>query len=96
MLGGPAAQCAGVLQIGVGVAVITNSFARCALEGVGTPAPFAPRKNLVVSGLYRFVRNPMYVGIGAAITGQGMLLGQPKLVGLAALGAVPWRLSQGV
>lgn len=87
--GGLAAQCAGVLLIGAGAAVITNSFARFALEGVGTPAPFAPPKNLVVSGFYSFVRNPIYVGIGAAITGQGLLLGQPKLFGLAALGAVP-------
>ena len=87
--GGLAAQCAGVLLIGAGAAVITNSFARFALEGLGTPAPFAPPKNLVVSGFYRFVRNPIYVGIGAAITGQGLLLGQPKLFGLAALGAVP-------
>ncbi len=87
--GGLPAQCAGVLLIGAGAAVITNSFARFALEGLGTPAPFAPPKNLVVSGFYQFVRNPIYVGIGAAITGQGLLLGQPKLFGLAALGAIP-------
>lgn len=87
--GGLPAQCVGVLLIGAGAAVIANSFARFALEGLGTPAPFAPPKNLVVSGFYRFVRNPIYVGIGATITGQGLLLGQPKLFGLVALGAVP-------
>ncbi|WP_426978185.1 methyltransferase family protein [Pseudarthrobacter sp. O4] len=87
--GGLVAQCAGVLLIGAGAAVITNSFVRFALEGIGTPAPFAPPKHLVVGGFCRFVRNPMYVAIGAVVTGQGLLLGQPKLFGLAALGAVP-------
>lgn len=87
--GGLPAQCAGVLLIGAGAAVITNSFVRFALEGIGTPAPFAPPKHLVVGGFYRFVRNPMYVAIGAAVTGQGLVLGQPKVFGLAALGAVP-------
>jgi len=87
--GGLAAQGVGVVLIGAGAAVITNSFVRFALEGMGTPAPFAPPKNLVVSGFYRFVRNPIYVAIGAAVTGQGLLLGQPKLFGLVALGAVP-------
>ncbi|MCX2748599.1 isoprenylcysteine carboxylmethyltransferase family protein [Arthrobacter sp. MI7-26] len=87
--GGLVAQCAGVLLIGAGTAVITDSFVRFALEGLGTPAPFAPPKNLVVSGCYRFVRNPIYVAIGSAVTGQGLLLGQPRLFVLAALGAVP-------
>lgn len=87
--GGLPAQGAGALLIGAGAAVITNSFVRFALEGIGTPAPFAPPKHLVVSGFYRFVRNPMYVAVGAAVVGQGLLLGQPKLFGLAALGAVP-------
>lgn len=87
--GGLVAQCAGVLLIGAGAAVITDSFVRFALEGLGTPAPFAPPKNLVVSGFYRFVRNPIYVAVGAAVTGQGLLLGQPKLFGLVAVCTVP-------
>jgi protein-S-isoprenylcysteine O-methyltransferase Ste14 len=43
----------------------------------------------VVGGFYGFVRNPIYVALAAAVTGQGLLLGQPKLFGLVALGAVP-------
>lgn len=89
MPGGLPAQCAGVQLIGAGAAVITSSFVRFAVEGIGTPAPFAPTKHLVVGGFYGFVRNPIYVAIAAAVTGQGLLLGQPKLFGLAALGAVP-------
>jgi protein-S-isoprenylcysteine O-methyltransferase Ste14 len=75
--------------MGAGASVIANSFVRFAVEGVGTPAPFAPPKHLVVSGLYRYVRNPMYVSIAAAVTGQGLLLGQPILFGYAVMGAVP-------
>jgi protein-S-isoprenylcysteine O-methyltransferase Ste14 len=87
--GGAVAQVAGALLVGAGASVIANSFVRFAIEGVGTPAPFAPPKHLVVSGLYRYVRNPMYVSIAAAVTGQALLLGQPKLFGYAALGAIP-------
>ena len=79
--GGAAAQVAGAMLVGAGASAIANSFVRFATEGVGTPAPFAPPKHLVVSGLYRHVRNPMYVSFAAAVTGQALLLGQPKLFG---------------
>ena len=48
----------------------------CAFEfawrGEGTPAPFDPPRKLVVTGLYRFVRNPMYVGVGIALIGEAI------------------------
>lgn len=87
--GGLPAQCAGVVLIGTGAAVIASSFVRFAVEGLGTPAPFAQTKHLVVGGWYGFVRNPIYCALAAAITGQGLVLGQPRLFGLAAAGAVP-------
>lgn len=87
--GGAPAQIAGALLIGAGAAVIANSFVHFAVEGIGTPAPFAPPKRLVVGGLYRYVRNPMYVSVAAAVAGQGLLLGQPKLFVALAIGAVP-------
>jgi protein-S-isoprenylcysteine O-methyltransferase Ste14 len=87
--GGVPAQLAGALLIGAGAAVIANSFVRFATEGIGTPAPFAPPRQLVVGGPYRYVRNPMYVSIAAAVAGQGLLLGQPKLFVALAIGAVP-------
>ncbi|WP_454697472.1 methyltransferase family protein [Arthrobacter humicola] len=83
------AQVGGALLIGAGAAVIANSFVHFAVEGLGTPAPFAPPKHLVVGGLYRYVRNPMYVAIAAAVAGQGLLLGQPVLYVALAVGAIP-------
>ena len=87
--GGVPAQITGALLIGAGAAVIANSFVHFAVEGIGTPAPFAPPRQLVVGGLYRYVRNPMYVSVAAAVAGQGLLLGQPKLFVALGLGAVP-------
>jgi protein-S-isoprenylcysteine O-methyltransferase Ste14 len=49
------------------------------------PAPIAPTERLVVGGLYRHVRNPMYLAVAAAIIGQAMLLGRLGLLAYAAL-----------
>ena len=75
----------GALLTAAGVAVVLHAFARFVLEGIGTPAPVAPPERLVVGGVYRHVRNPMYVAVLAAILGQALLLGQPVLLGYAAL-----------
>ena len=48
-------------------------FARFVSEGHGTPAPTAPTDQLVVGGIYRYVRNPMYLGVAAVIGGQALL-----------------------
>jgi protein-S-isoprenylcysteine O-methyltransferase Ste14 len=65
----------GVLLIAAGLPVLLESFARFALAGLGTPAPIFPTRHLVVSGLYRYVRNPMYVAVASLILGQGLFLG---------------------
>jgi protein-S-isoprenylcysteine O-methyltransferase Ste14 len=57
---------------------------RLVVEGRGTPAPVAPTERLVVGGLYRHVRNPMYVAVTATIAGQALLLGRPWLLAYAA------------
>ena len=53
----------GVLLIAAGLPVLLDSFARFAIQGLGTPAPVAPPQRLVVTGLYRYVRNPIYVAV---------------------------------
>jgi protein-S-isoprenylcysteine O-methyltransferase Ste14 len=69
----------GAALMAAGVALLLDSFARFAWNGLGTPAPVAPPRQLVVTGLYRFVRNPMYLAVVAAILGQGLLFGNTRL-----------------
>ena len=54
-----ATRAVGILLIVAGLPGLVDSFARFALQGLGTPAPIAPTQNLVVTGLYRYVRNPI-------------------------------------
>ena len=75
----------GVVLIVGGVGVLLHAFGRFVVEGLGTPAPVAPTERLVVGGLYRHVRNPMYLAVAATITGQALLLGRPVLLAYAAL-----------
>jgi protein-S-isoprenylcysteine O-methyltransferase Ste14 len=71
----------GGVLIAAGAAVVLHAFARFAIEGLGTPAPIAPTERLVVGGIYRHVRNPMYLAVGSMIAGQALLLGQTELLG---------------
>src|SRR6185295_17741433 len=73
-------RIAGGLLIAAGLPVLVDSFARFALQGLGTPAPVFPTRHLVITGLYRFVRNPMYVAVVSVIIGQGLLLGNVTLL----------------
>ena len=75
----------GGASIVAGVAVLLEAFARFVFEGRGTPAPVAPTERLVIGGLYRFVRNPMYLAVGATILGQALLLLRPILLGYVAV-----------
>ena len=72
----------------VAAGVLVHAFYRFVMEGTGTPAPVAPPTTLVVGGLYRYVRNPMYLAVIAAVLGQALLLGQFVLVPYAAVVAV--------
>src|ERR671916_2870500 len=65
----------GVLLV-AGLIVLVGAFVRFVVEGLGTPAPVAAPERLVVGGVYRYVRNPMYVAVLAVIVGQALLLGR--------------------
>ena len=73
-------QLVGGLLIAAGVLVLLQAFARFVTEGLGTPAPIAPTEHLVVGGLYRYVRNPMYIAVVAAVVGQALIQGQTSLL----------------
>ncbi|TPK19869.1 isoprenylcysteine carboxylmethyltransferase family protein [Mesorhizobium sp. B2-5-9] len=68
-------------------AVLLHAFARFALEGLGTPAPVAPTERLVVGGVYRHVRNPMYVAVLSIILGQALLFSSWSIAAYAAIAA---------
>jgi len=74
----------GVILLVAGLIVLIQAFARFVVEGLGTPVPVAAPERLVVGGVYRNVRNPMYVAILAVIVGQALLLGQLGLLLYAA------------
>ena len=68
-----------------GGVVLLSSFWDFLARGRGTPAPTDPPKELVATGFYRYVRNPMYVAVVAIIVGQALLFGQLGLLAYAAV-----------
>jgi protein-S-isoprenylcysteine O-methyltransferase Ste14 len=82
-------RLAGGALVVLGVIGLLDSFVRFAVQGVGTPAPVFPTRHLVVTGLYRYVRNPMYVAVVSTILGQGLILGNATLL---EYGGIVWVL----
>jgi protein-S-isoprenylcysteine O-methyltransferase Ste14 len=82
----------GGVLIAIGVALVLETTTRFALQGRGTPAPFAAPEHFVARGSYRLVRNPMYVGVLALIVGQALLLGREVLLAWAGVAAVLFQL----
>lgn len=80
-----AAQFAGATVTLIGGALAIWCVVSFALVGGGTPAPFDPPGRLVVSGPYRFVRNPMYIGAGLALMGASLFYWSGALLGYTVL-----------
>ena len=64
-------QAVGVVTASVGLVSLVACFVGF-VAARGTPAPVAPTEQLVVKGLYRHVRNPMYVAVLTIILGQSL------------------------
>ncbi len=75
----------GLLSIIGGVLLVLWSVWNLTFVGKGTPAPFAPPKEFVVKGLYRFVRNPMYAGDVLVLFGESLLFESAVLLVYALL-----------
>ena len=84
-LGWAPLRAVGAVLLAIAIVVLVHSFVRFVVEGAGTPAPVAAPEHLVIGGLYRYVRNPMYVAVVGAIVGQALVLVRPALLVYAAV-----------
>src|ERR1700730_15889914 len=75
----------GALPILMGAAIYFWCAWDFTFAGLGTPAPIDPPKELVVRGLYRYVRNPMYVGILSILVGEAFLFASQRLFEYAVI-----------
>jgi len=78
-------QFSGLALMFVGVSLMMTSIGQFAFEGKGTLSPLDPTKNLVVKGLYRYSRNPMYIGVSMLLIGEGLFAASLVLAGYAAV-----------
>jgi protein-S-isoprenylcysteine O-methyltransferase Ste14 len=62
----------GWIVIVCGAVIAGSCVFEFAWRGIGTPAPFDPPRRLVISGPYRWVRNPMYLGMGVILLGEAI------------------------
>ena len=88
---GPASY-SGLVPLLAGLSMIVACFTDFVRRGRGTPAPYDPPRQLVTSGLYRYVRNPQYVGVVLVVVGEALLSGAAVLFGYAAFLAVGYHL----
>ena len=73
-------QWIALASIGLGAALLTACIVEFAQRGRGTLSPVDPPRQLVVRGLYRYVRNPMYLAVTMILLGEALLLGSSDLV----------------
>jgi len=87
----PSRWIGGVLMI-LPVPPLLDFLLRFVREGHGTPAPFVPPRHLVVSGPFRYVRNPACLCAASMIVGQGLFLGSTRVLVYAAVVALAFHL----
>jgi protein-S-isoprenylcysteine O-methyltransferase Ste14 len=92
MLGWTGLRWLGAALILAGLPVLGATIVRFVRQGRGVPAPVLPAQRLVVTGLYRYVRNPMYIAVLAVIVGQGLLFGSTPALRYAVAVAAGFQL----
>ena len=91
----------GLIPLVAGIVLLLWCVGQFYVTGRGTLAPWTPPQNLVVTGLYRFSRNPMYIAVLLVLTGWALMFHSRALaiyavvVGLAfhlrvVFGEEPW------
>ena len=78
----------GALVFAAGLSVLVSCAVSFYVSGKGTLAPWSPPQRLVVVGLYRFSRNPMYIGVLLILVGWAVLFRSTVLAWYAAAVAV--------
>lgn len=78
-------QWSGFVLFVLGVSVLLRCIYAFAREGRGTLSPADPVRRLIITGLYRYVRNPMYVGVVTALLGQALFFESPGLLAYTAI-----------
>ena len=79
LFGAARLRCLAAIPSAIGFAIAMRCVWDFGWTGHGTPAPFAPPQRLVVVGLYRYVRNPMYVGLATGWIGLWVIFGHAEL-----------------
>ena len=72
-------QYIGILLFLIGLIIMFHCIFRFAVEGRGTLSPADPTKKLVVKGLYKFSRNPMYIGVMMILIGEAIFFSSYNL-----------------
>jgi protein-S-isoprenylcysteine O-methyltransferase Ste14 len=73
-------HAASVLLMAIGATILFWCIWDFAAKGRGTLAPVDPPRQLVVQGLYRYVRNPMYLGVLLVLLGETAFFRSPAML----------------
>jgi protein-S-isoprenylcysteine O-methyltransferase Ste14 len=96
ILGGDHSRTAGTAWgwpiLSFGAIVLLWCVGEFYVTGKGTLAPWDPPKKLVTAGLYRFVRNPMYIGVLGFVLGWSLIAGSLRMTEYAVLLAIGFHL----
>ena len=92
MYAGSALGLLGLAPVAIGAVLYLWCAWDFATFGRGTPLPLDAPKQLVTHGIYRFVRNPMYVGVLLAILGQALWFGSVPILWYALAVALCFHL----